>query len=157
MLKNIEYSIGYYSLKLYSFPSLVQNLELFKKKTTRFSITHSFTALPYQTTTQTNKQKVRIQLIILKILESWATPNWSKRSVGQEESRSQVPDPQSPIPDPEFQILNSNSQVQIPKHVKFSWDCNVGSFGWNKKFWSKIIWVGKKNWVGNFFGSGKKI
>ena len=29
----------------------------------------------------------------------------------QEESRSQVPDPQSPIPDPEFQILNSNSQV----------------------------------------------
>ena len=43
-----------------------------------------------------------------KILESWATPNWSKRSLGQEESRSQVPD------------LNPQSQiVQIPKHVKF--------------------------------------
>ena len=44
-----------------------------------------------------------------------------KRSLG---FKSQVPDPQSPIPDPEFQILNSNSQVpgprfQIPKHVKF--------------------------------------
>ena len=59
-----------------------------------------------------------------KILESWATPNWSKRSVGQEESRSEIPSPRSSIPDPEFLILNSNSQVpgprfQIPKHVKF--------------------------------------
>ena len=50
-----------------------------------------------------------------KILESWATPNWSKRSVGQEESRSQIPSPRSSIPDPEFQILNSNSQVPDPQ------------------------------------------
>ena len=42
-------------------------------------------------------------LIIYKILESWATPNWSKRSVGQEESRSQILSPRSSIPNPKLQ------------------------------------------------------
>ena len=35
-----------------------------------------------------------------KILESCATPNWSNGSVGQKESRSQVPDTQPRIPNP---------------------------------------------------------
>ena len=37
---------------------------------------------------------------LVKILESCATPNWSNRSVGQKESRSQVPDPESQILNP---------------------------------------------------------
>ena len=57
-----------------------------------------------------------------KILESCATPNWSSGSVGQKESRSQVPDPQPQIPNPKSQILNPksrfpnpDSQILIPK------------------------------------------
>ena len=60
-----------------------------------------------------------------KILESWATPNWSKWSVGQKEFRSQIPKsqilnpksliqcPRSQIPNPKTSIPNSVSQVQI--------------------------------------------
>ena len=44
--------------------------------------------------------------LVTKILESCATPNWSNGSVGQKESRSQVPDPQPQIPNPKPQILN---------------------------------------------------
>ena len=47
----------------------------------------------------------------LKIWESWATSNWSKWSVGQEESRSQVPDPESQIPNPRSQIPNPKSWI----------------------------------------------
>ena len=51
----------------------------------------------------------------VKILESCATPNWSNGSVGQKESRSQVPDPQPQIPNPKSQILNPKSQILNPK------------------------------------------
>ena len=45
-------------------------------------------------------------IYIQKILESWATPNWSEWPVGQEEFRSQIPSPRSSIPDPESQIFH---------------------------------------------------
>ena len=51
----------------------------------------------------------------MKILESWATPNWSKRSVGQVESRSQIPNPKSQILNPQSQIPNSKSSIPIPR------------------------------------------
>ena len=57
--------------------------------------------------------------------ESWATPNWSKGSVGQEESRSQIPsrrssipNPRSRIPNPQFQFPGPRSQIPNPKTCK---------------------------------------
>ena len=60
-----------------------------------------------------------------QILESWATPNWSKGLVGQEESRSQIPSPRSSIPsprsripNPQFQFSGPRSQIPNPKTCK---------------------------------------
>ena len=57
---------------------------------------------------QNNKLKI-------KIWESWATPNWSKGSVGQEESRSQILSPRSSIPNTGFQVTDPRPQILNPK------------------------------------------
>ena len=89
-----------------------------------------------------------------KILESCATPNWSNGSVGQKESRSQVPDPQSRIPNPRSWILNPKSKILNPKihklkfqiwfrlesgsiKIRIGWDVS-GVFSW------KHGWICKK-------------
>ena len=104
-----------------------------------------------------------------KIWESWATSNWSKGSVGQEESRyqilsprswipnprSQIPNPKSWIPISEFWILNPRSQIPSPKSIFFGqkkfWSKNLcAEFFLFKYFfgqhfsWSKFVWLGKK-------------
>ena len=58
---------------------------------------------------------ILFKTITIKILESCATPNWSNRSVGQKESRSQVADPQYQIRDPESHIPDPESQIPTPK------------------------------------------
>ena len=51
----------------------------------------------------------------IKIWESWATPNWSKGSVGQEESRSQILSPRSSIPNTGFQVTDPKPRILNPK------------------------------------------
>ena len=98
-----------------------------------------------------------------KIWESWATLNWSKESVGQEESRSQIlnskyriPGHRSQTPNPESQILNPKSKFPDSKfkiHKKFG-----RNFVWPEKILGqKQIWPEKnlceKNiWLNKYLG-----
>ena len=83
-----------------------------------------------------------------KILESCATPNWLKGSVGQKESRSQIPSPRSSIPNPKLKFLNPNCRFLNPK----SWIPNPESQILNSKSWipnpeSQIL--NPKSWIPN--------
>ena len=94
-----------------------------------------------------------------KILESWDTLNWSKGSVGQKESRSQILSPRSSIPNTGFRIPDHRSQTPNPKsqilnrkskftyskskiHEKFgrNFFCLKKNLG-QKKFLQRKIWV----------------
>ena len=61
------------------------------------------------------KKSDLISIVDFKILESLATPNWSKGSVGQEESRSQILSPRSSIPNTGFQVTDPKPQILNPK------------------------------------------
>ena len=71
-------------------------------------------------------------LMVHKIWESWATSNWSKGSVGQEESRSQILSTRSSIPNTGFHtswIPNSEFQIQVPRFQVQN----------SRKIWSKFF------------------
>ena len=85
-------------------------------------------------------------IIEKKILESWATPNWSEWPVGQEEFRSQIPSPKSSIPNPRSRIPKfSMSEKKLLKFI-FSEKTNLGQ----KK-------ISEKKFGSKFFGSEKKF
>ena len=104
-----------------------------------------------------------------QILLSWATSNWLRGSIGQKESRSQIPSPK--ILNPRFQILNpkfcipnSESQILSPKlriqnyEAKIRGPTNIGkkkilvkkNVG-KKKLDQQKIWQ-KKKFNSNIFG-----
>ena len=107
-----------------------------------------------------------ILINILKIWESWATPIWSKRSVGLEESRSQILSPRSSIPNTGFQVTDPKPQILNPKFwipnpssqissPKFSKNLVEICFGWKKM--GKKKFLPKKNLGQKKFGSKKNL
>ena len=85
----------------------------------------------------------------LKILESCATPNWSKGSVGQKESRSHIPSPRSSIQNSESRIPNPKFWILSPKfqigRKKFGWK-NFCQKNYHKRMLVKIIFGRKQIW-----------
>ena len=86
-----------------------------------------------------------------KILESCATPNWSKGSVGQKETRSQIqsprssiPNPESQVPDPKSQILNPESRVSDSKSPPLQFLFGMVWYGlvWYSLVWFGTVWYG---------------
>ena len=65
-----------------------------------------------------------------KIWESWATPNWSKGSVGQEESRSKILSPRSSIPNTGFQVTDPKPQILNPKFWILNPSSQIPSPNW---------------------------